>query len=192
MIELLVTLAVIAVLVAILLPALRGARASAMRISCMNNLRSLGQAIQMYRGENDQVLPWAKVPINVRLGALDPLPALVDFLDTPLPAVAPDGSVRTGPPFLCPSDPGGDSRSGLETGCSYAYAPIDLFSLEPGPNELRALTEYLDSDPKVILMHDLGDWHPGANPDAPLTGRNVLRIDGGVEAGSASVTLSPR
>jgi prepilin-type N-terminal cleavage/methylation domain-containing protein/prepilin-type processing-associated H-X9-DG protein len=52
LIELLVVVGIIAVLVAILLPALSRARASANSIACLANLRSIGQAMTSYAQQN--------------------------------------------------------------------------------------------------------------------------------------------
>jgi prepilin-type processing-associated H-X9-DG protein/prepilin-type N-terminal cleavage/methylation domain-containing protein len=51
LVELLVTIAVIAVLVAMLLPALSAARRQAQAVKCMANLHALGQALVMYTQE---------------------------------------------------------------------------------------------------------------------------------------------
>ena len=51
--ELLVVIAVIAILAAILLPTLGRAKLSARRITCVNNLRQLGLAAQMYWDDHD-------------------------------------------------------------------------------------------------------------------------------------------
>jgi prepilin-type N-terminal cleavage/methylation domain-containing protein/prepilin-type processing-associated H-X9-DG protein len=51
LIELLVCIAIMAVLLAVLLPGLAGARARSRSVKCASNLRQLGQAFHMYAGE---------------------------------------------------------------------------------------------------------------------------------------------
>ena len=57
LIELLVVISIIALLIAILLPALSGARKSSRRLKCETHLRTLGQAMQMYADYYDDVVP---------------------------------------------------------------------------------------------------------------------------------------
>jgi prepilin-type N-terminal cleavage/methylation domain-containing protein len=53
LIEILVVIAIIAILAALLLPSLSAAKEKARRIACMNNLKQLAIAPQMYSAEND-------------------------------------------------------------------------------------------------------------------------------------------
>src|SRR6266511_1911252 len=48
LIELMVVLGIIMILVALLFPALRAARQQAIRLECMNNLRTIGHGLMMY------------------------------------------------------------------------------------------------------------------------------------------------
>jgi prepilin-type N-terminal cleavage/methylation domain-containing protein len=53
LIELLVVIAIIAILMAILMPTLQRAREQGKRSACLNNLRQLGYAWNLYADDND-------------------------------------------------------------------------------------------------------------------------------------------
>ncbi|MBP8302940.1 MAG: type II secretion system protein [Phycisphaerae bacterium] len=57
LIELLVVIGTVAILLAILVPALGAARSSARRTACMANLRQIGIAIHAYAGDYDNSIP---------------------------------------------------------------------------------------------------------------------------------------
>ncbi|HMO87103.1 MAG TPA: DUF1559 domain-containing protein, partial [Lacipirellulaceae bacterium] len=61
LVELLVVIAIIGVLVALLLPAIQAAREAASRSTCMNHLRQIGLAQQMYH-DSHQVFPPGCMP----------------------------------------------------------------------------------------------------------------------------------
>lgn len=65
LVELLVVLAVIAILSALFLPALIRSKTSAQRIACGGNLRQLGLAVQMYWDDNSgNAFPWRGAATN--------------------------------------------------------------------------------------------------------------------------------
>ncbi len=57
LIELLVVIAIISILASLLLPSLKKARDSARGAQCMNNLRQVAFALQMYAGDNSDTFP---------------------------------------------------------------------------------------------------------------------------------------
>ena len=57
LVELLVVIAILGILAALLMPALARAKAQGYQAQCVNNLKQLGTAIQMYADEHDDRLP---------------------------------------------------------------------------------------------------------------------------------------
>ncbi|NUM54794.1 MAG: DUF1559 domain-containing protein [Candidatus Hydrogenedentes bacterium] len=64
LLELIVTIAIISILFALLLPALSRAREAAWRANCTNNLRQIGIAFELYALENRERYPAASDPVS--------------------------------------------------------------------------------------------------------------------------------
>jgi len=60
LIELLVVISIIAVLAAMLMPALSAAREEARKARCTSNLRQVGMGLSMYINDYDEMLPVAE------------------------------------------------------------------------------------------------------------------------------------
>jgi prepilin-type N-terminal cleavage/methylation domain-containing protein len=59
LIELMIVIAIIAILAAILFPVFNNARKKSLETNCISNLRQLTTAIKMYAGDNDDQFPYA-------------------------------------------------------------------------------------------------------------------------------------
>ncbi len=91
LLELLVTIAVIAVLAGLLFPALQSARAAAWRSGCLGNLSQIGKGLELYGADNRYCLPHCSGSQNPAAG-----PAVITVLKPYL-------SDNTGV-FRCPAD----------------------------------------------------------------------------------------
>lgn len=120
LIELLVVIAVIAILMALLMPALRNTREMARRVVCASNLRQMGNAILLYRTDNNGDLletyahndNW-RYPFLIHVGAqtdneisLAALNEYIPGLDVDLQSSGAnweDQAIDTGSVWFCPS-----------------------------------------------------------------------------------------
>jgi prepilin-type N-terminal cleavage/methylation domain-containing protein/prepilin-type processing-associated H-X9-DG protein len=99
LIELLVVVSIIAVLAALLLPALGRARESARTIQCLNQLRQFNTATLMYTADNDDRFPTTLEPhsyLHITLFA--------DFLGTYMAAKSQAAFTEPTGPMVCPSN----------------------------------------------------------------------------------------
>ena len=81
LIELLVVVAIVVILAAMLLPALSKAREKARQAVCMNNLKQIGLAFQMYASDYDNYLPYVGNPPAPTGGYWYELPRIPKYLN---------------------------------------------------------------------------------------------------------------
>lgn len=101
LVELLVVIGIIAVLVAILLPALNAARAHANSVTCMSNMRQVTGAVLAYADSNGGRLPWNYVDFGNGAVSWNGMVFLVT--SKVLPATLENGVYRP-KVLLCPSE----------------------------------------------------------------------------------------
>ena len=103
LIELLVVISIIALLIAILLPALRAARELGITTQCQSNQRQIGLGLVMYANDNNDYLPASWMEDSPTRHYYNPL-VLANGLvrDGYLPN---DGGDRKTQVMLCPGDP---------------------------------------------------------------------------------------
>ena len=94
LVELLVVIGIIAVLIGMLMPALRKAREAAMATQCLSNIRQMGLAVQNYTSESKGFLPPYRLPTGPTWA---PQPYFFQYLP---------GFYQRGLPgtMICPSD----------------------------------------------------------------------------------------
>ena len=121
LVELLVVIGIIAVLVALLLPALNNARAGARSVQCMSNLRQIGQAANLYAVSNKGSLPYGAYGFtstgggttysyrwsNALQATMDPNAGMFSVGS----GAANNWMPKTREVFMCPEVPGGKSAT---------------------------------------------------------------------------------
>lgn len=154
LVELLVAIAVIGILVALLLPAVQGAREAARRVHCSSNLRQMGMAMLMYDEAYNSLPPTtlgshteSKGTAFVSILPYLEKPEIFDEWNMDLPASAPPNSeiIESAiPVYVCPSMPRVE-RSGLGEASSYALSTGSGYYRYERDN--GAITEYMAERP---------------------------------------------
>lgn len=163
LVELLVVLAIIAVLAALLLPVLARARESARATACLSNLHQIGIALQIYVQENNNKLPVMRdAPTDPAEAATNTFPTINKVLLAQL------GNTNV---LRCPSD---FQQLFETTGSSYSWN-----SLLNGEDADHLVIFGLHFNPHEIpVVFDKADFHKARGPAKAV---NYLYADGHIK-----------
>ena len=127
LVELLVVVAIIAVLIGLLLPAVQSARSAARRVQCANNLHQMGIGMAMYANAHEGEFP------RTYHEGIDQ-----SWIFTLAPYLENVDMIR-----ICPEDLRGDERL-LNDGTSYVISQYVAMSQEDIPFEVDGLVQSID------------------------------------------------
>lgn len=189
LIELMLVIAIIAILVSITIPALGSSRETARRIKCLANLKGIGVGMAAYLNDSKDLLPRVR-PLhdpNTPPGDLDLLTLMADYLAIPIPVHEDEANpnspfVHVSDVLICPSDRvGRDQATNFESvwrsdGTSYEYLAGGLmWGAEqlalPDPQQGVSLLYRQPQWKDLAVMLDQDDWHPVRRVSIP---RNAL------------------
>lgn len=186
LIELLLLIAIIAILAALLLPALGRSKAKAYNAGCVNNLRQLGIATRLYSDANQERLPSAEILPTDPVDPQNPLPRICDVLASYVGRTT-GTNTNSATVFKCPADKVG--RFAAE-GSSYEWnAELNGHRID----ETRTDSAFLllrQGDPSGGITNFVLTFPPGTtplfldydefHPRPPKSGKNVAFMDGHV------------
>ena len=198
LVEILVVMAIIGILSALLYPVFARAKARAHQVTCINNLKQLGEAIELYEQDYDGMVMPVRISDHAEWGHM--WQDLVDKYIRQLKGIGGLNINEQGQIFLCPSAPLGTAIYGYKAAKTYGYNFYLNTSTQQGQiidaSRTLRITECSDQDPDdpyavygggswYAPMPDVARWHGQFDIYAPgwHDGKNtVLWVDGHVDS----------
>lgn len=178
LIEVLVVVAIIAILAALTVPVSVTSKEAAKKVACASNLRQIGLATALYVTNSNELLPaaldpWTKFTIHQH-----PYPPSLQSTHTLLLGYTKSRSV-----FRCASDRGVRNRDAEPYSVPCLFDLIgSSYSFPDLPEGLS--TSVITSPASTIYSYDMsGSWHGELDPDFSGLRWNWLYLDGHVKFG---------
>lgn len=176
MVELIVVVAILAMLASLLFPSVQSSLGRARQVKCLGNLHQIGLAVQQYVADPDnhqQFPPIYFVGSNSATAAN--ATNGVQGTNALLPLASLSNYGVTMSLLICPADASPDANYG-----SYIWSPV---AQGDTPQNFvyygRGQVYTINNLSRVALCYDKGYLHPGG--PGSLGSFNVLRVDGHVE-----------
>jgi prepilin-type N-terminal cleavage/methylation domain-containing protein len=196
LIELLVVIAIVGVLVGLLMPAVQAAREAARRMSCSNNLKQIGLAIQQFHDAHRALPPQATYKIGSTFSGYSAHARILPYLEqgnlfsrvnfSAGYASQPEICRTRIPTYLCPSEP--NDRTRFDSGVEFAptnygisigtWLGLDQQTGQGGDGAFGYNTTYgfeaiTDGLSNTLCAAEVKTFTPalldGGNPSAPFT-----------------------
>lgn len=166
-------------LIGLLLPVASSAIATAERVKCQANLRSIMQGLTLYLDRNGEKLPYANLPVDASLNRLAPFDRIAYELNITAPTwdSVLNESINLDP-WSCPSD----KYYITATGTSYLYAPASMFSILGPDSQLEVSKTFLKNRSTVLFL-DAEPSHSGSGHDR----KNAAYSDSSVRVFTGSI-----
>ena len=194
LIELLVVVSIIALLIAILLPALSKAREASIRVKCQSNLRQIGIAVMAYRVDFKSLPKRTTAPQDHPhvIGGVQPAESLLEYGTTKFTYYCPANFANRGPANQWPSSFGNRTMTYQMPFLVEAAPTVGVWVMPRPDYEAKELATNLvltadvapySDDTRLIPHADLRNHVPATGvPD----GINEQRADGSVRWASPS------
>ncbi len=186
LLDLLVTISIIALLIAILAPALSGSREVARRSACLINLKTWGLATHLYRLDFQDLLPLAperasNQVLDTRFGRLQDV--FSRYIDLPANPALASGRYHTTQPWHCPSDNAPEPLAMSSYGYRPGWFMFNLRPYNPIANQVIISRLARSAPGSKPIFEDFDPYHlrSVANPGAALASnawRNAVFDDG--------------